>query len=257
MKCRSGIAAIGVAIIGVLVGCGASPVQSSSAPLRPTPTVTKTPTLSYKGTRLTVVPKSWAQTCIPRTDRYVTLTVASSHPTVTVYVGHPLTAQGVGFLTHPWTFTTRAGRAAVTVPTDVAFTMQPNGQLLGDIVDNHGHLRLLFWVSSDSTTVLRGGRVASLALGSWNIGAISMTNPALQVVLHQDERLGWARLLRVRPSAWVVGDGEDTWLALRMKQSFDLFTANGTGGNIVFAVTRVITKTPSMYANPPDGCASP
>ena len=105
MKCRSGIAAIGVAIIGVLVGCGASPVQSSSAPLRPTPTVTKTPTLSYKGTRLTVVPKSWAQTCIPRTDRYVTLTVASSHPTVTVYVGHPLTAQGVA-----WDFLRTPGR---------------------------------------------------------------------------------------------------------------------------------------------------
>ena len=84
-----------------------------------------------------------------------------------------------------------------------------------------------------------------------------MINPALQAVLHHDERLGWARLLRVRPSAWVVGDGEDTWLALPMKQSFDLFTANGTGGNIVFAVTRVITKTPSIYVNPPDGCASP
>ncbi len=73
--------------------------------------------------------------------------------------------------------------------TDVVFTMQPNGQLLGDIVGDHGHLRLL-------TSVLRGGRVASLALGSWSIRAISLlANPALQTVLHQDER--WAQLLRV------------------------------------------------------------
>ena len=256
MKRRSGIAAMGVAMsIGVLAGCGASPVPSTSAPSRAGPPVTKAPTVLSNGIRLAVVPKSWAQTCIPRTDRYVTLTVASSRPAVAVYVGHPLTAQGVGIPTNHWTFATRAGRAAVTVPTDVAFTMQPNGWLLGDIVDDHGQLWLLFWGPGNAmASVLRGGRVASLALGSWGIGAISMSNPALQAVLHHDEGLGWAGLLRVRPSAWVVGGGEDTWLALPRNQSFDLFAANGTGGNVVFAVTRVTANTPSMYANPPDGC---
>ena len=124
-----------------------------------------------------------------------------------MYVGHPITAQGAGFRTRRWTFTARAGRAAVTVPTDVAFTMQPNGQLLGDIIGTRGHLRLLFWVRSGSTTVLRGGLVAPLALGTWSIGTGTLANPALQTVLRDDEHMGWTRLMRVRPSAWVGWDG--------------------------------------------------
>lgn len=98
--------------------------------------------------------------------------------------------------------------------------------------------------------------MAPAALGTWNFAASTMENPALQTVLRRDERQGWTQILRLRPSARVVGDGEDTWLNLPIKKSFNLLAPNGTGGNIVFAVSKTTTKTPPIYADPPDGCAS-
>lgn len=227
--------------LGMLAGCGTQkPQVITSAPAH-----------------VAGVKKAWVKTCIPPSDQYVTLDVTTREPQVSVFIGHPLTAQGAGIPTSRWTFKAHGGRAAVAVPANVVFYMNPNGQLLGDVVDTRGRLRLLFWgPASNVRTVLRGGPLIPAVLGTWSVSASTMANPALKTVLHQDESLGWNHPVRVRPSVRVVGDGRDAWLSLRIGQSFDVLAPNGTGGNVVFRVMGISGRTPLSYTTPPTACTA-
>lgn len=231
---------IALTLLGsILTGCGTT--QTAPAPPIITPIFPPSPP---------VLSKALLQTCIPHSDHYVTLIVDSAKPTVYLTIGHPLSSQGSDLPESHWAFSGHAGRVAVTIPTNVVFEMVPNGSLWGDVVDQHGSLWLLFYVTkSRPTTVTVFGRASWLAKGLsiWSPDTRNVQSPPIQQAMATARRDGWSIRMTIKASRHLTGVGVDGWLPLRSDQPVNLFNP-AAGGNVAFEVAHFSAQTPRVYA---------
>ncbi len=238
----------------LLAGCGTAPVTVSKLPVsHPS---------HHRGLAQSAAPPtfspSMAQTCIPPSDHYVTLTVASSQPTLQVSMGHPLTTQGEGIPETAVQFTGHVGQVAVTVPTNVVFSLGPTGALFGTIVDTHRALWLLFYVAAGPriVPVLKGPALSVNRIATWPLGGYTQHAPVIQRALAAARYAGWTTLTDVVARRHLTGIGVDGWLRLPLHTPLDIFNPT-SGSTVVFEVSAVSTQAPPEYDSLADHCSTP
>lgn len=238
----------------LLAGCGTAPVTVSKPAVSHSPhhTVPSKPSALPHAPVAAAPPTfspAMAQTCIPSSDHYVTLTVASPQPTLQVQMGHPLTTQGAGIPETVVSFTGHAGQVAVTVPTNVVFSLGPTGALFGSVVDTHGALWLLFYVAVGPriVPVLKGPALSVNRVVTWPLGGYTRHAPVIQRALAAARHAGWTTLTDVVARRHLTGIGVDGWLRLPLHMPLDIFNPTA-GGTVVFGVSGVSTHVPPEYA---------
>ncbi len=236
-------------LLGILGSIVAGYGTTPTAVVSPTPHSTAAAAASHSQPAHPTFTSAMVQTCIPQSDQYVTLTVVSSHPILQVEMGHMLTTQGVGIPETAVSFTGHAGQVSVTVPTDVVFSLGPTGALFGTVVDTHGALWLLFYVSAGPTIVpvLKGPALSLNRLATWPLVVYTMHAPVIQRALAAAQRAGWTTLTDVVAHRYLTGIGVDGWLRLPLHTPLDMFNPTA-GGTVVFEVSAVSSQTPGEYA---------
>ncbi len=198
---------------------GVSPTSHTVVTAVPSPSGPVHPTFS----------SAMVQTCIPSSDQYVTLTVATPHPTLQIQIGHMLTTQGAGVPETTVSFSGQPGQVSVTVPTDVVFSLGPTGALFGSVVDTHGALWLLFYVAGPTTVpVLEGPSLSLNQLATWPLTVYTVHAPTIQRVLAAAKHAGWTTLTDVIARRHLTGIGVDGWLRLPLHKPLDI--VNPTAG---------------------------
>ena len=245
---RTAVWVVSCLLAGVVAGCG-TPLTTGTA-ATPSPHAPAAAGSASTGARPPAFSSTMVRTCIPESDPYVTLTVASRHPTLSIEIGHPLTTQGAGIPETVLSFAGTGGRVSVPIPTGVVFNFEGSGDLFGSLVDAHGTLWLLLYVASAHPTpvpVLKGPAVSSNRLVTWSVEALTVNTPAIQQALAAAKAAGWTPLTRVVARHHWTGIGFDGWLRVPLNTPLDIFNPT-LGGTTVLEASAVSSTIPRQYA---------